>query len=102
VEALEADVVERHLRGERGDRADAVALRARGLAVAAGAKIALASRSHSVLADPVAIVDEMARGCGVLRGEVHVAGVAVTKVVLVLVLVAAEADSHFREERLGP
>ena len=70
--------------------------------MAARAEIALARRAYAVLADPIAVVDEVARRRRVLGGEIDVAGIARPQVPLVLVLVAAQAKSHFREQRLGP
>jgi len=54
-----------------------------------------------VLADPVAIVDQVARGRSVLGRQVDVARVAAARVPRFLVLVTAEARRHLREERLG-
>jgi hypothetical protein len=102
VQALQADVVERHLPRQRGHGADAMARRARSLAVAGRAEIALAPGPHAVLADPIAVVNEVTRGRGVLRREVDVTGVAAAQVPFILVLVTAEADGHLREQRLGP
>ena len=103
VEPGQAHLVERHLRRQGRRRPRAVALRAGALGVAARAEIALAPGAHSVLADPVAVVNEVARRQRVLRGQVHVAAVAVAHFPLVLVLVAAEARRHLRQDgpRLG-
>jgi hypothetical protein len=53
-----------------------------------------------VLSQPVAVVNEVAHGRRILRREVLVAAVAVTKGPLILVLVAAEARGHLGSERV--
>jgi hypothetical protein len=55
-----------------------------------------------MLADPIAIVDEMARGKRPFGAQVNVAGVAVARVPLILVAVTAEARGHVWAERGGP
>jgi hypothetical protein len=100
VQSFQPHVIEGHFRRERGHRADAVALRARTLAMAGRAEIALATCPDAVLADPVAVVDDVAGRRRVVGGEIDVARVAAAQVPLVLVLVTAEAGGHLREQRL--
>jgi hypothetical protein len=102
VQTLQADLVERHLPGQRGHRRNAMARGARSLAMAGRAEVALTPGPHSVLAEPVAIVNEVARWRRVLGGKVDVTGIAAAQVPLILVLVTAEADRHLREKRLRP
>lgn len=97
VKAGERDLVEREPRRQRRNRRDPVACGAGSLRVAARAEVASACGPSSMLAQPVAVVNEMARGRRILRSEILVATVAVTKGPLIVVLVAAEAGSH-----LGP
>jgi hypothetical protein len=95
-------VIERQLRREGGHCADAMARGAGALAMAAGAEIAFAAGTHTMLADPVAVVNEVARGRRVLCAEVDVTGIACAQAPLLLVLVTAQADGHLRQQRLGP
>ncbi len=97
VKAGERDLVEREPRWQRRNRRDAVACGAGALRVAARTEVTSACGPDSVLAQPVAVMDEMTRGRGVFRSEVLVAAVAITKGPLISVLVAAEARGH-----LGP
>ena len=101
MEPRERRVVEGELRRKRGDRAHPMARGARALAVTTGAEIGFTRSANAVLAQPVPVVHHMRRGDRVLGGEFHVAPLAVTDGPLIAVLVAAEADRHFRLERLG-
>jgi hypothetical protein len=102
VEPLQLHGVERELRRKGRDGPDAVAARARALTVAARAEIPFTRRVHAVLAQPVAVVNEVAGGGRVLGGEIDVTTVAVAERPLVFVLVAAEARRHLREQRFRP
>jgi len=70
---------------------------ARSLAVARRAEIASARRPHTVLPQPISLVDHVARRERVLCLQIDMTTVAVTHRPLVLVLVATEACGH-----LGP
>ena len=70
--------------------------------MAGRAEIGLTGGSDAVLAEPVAVVDEMALGRLVFGGKIHVATVTVAERPLVPVLVAAEACRHLRTQGLGP
>jgi len=69
--------------------------------MAACAEVASARRADTVLAQPVAVVHEVALGRRVLGREVLVAAIAVPKGPLILVLVAPEARGHLGPERVG-
>jgi len=100
VEAREWHLIEHEPRRQRGDGADSVASGARSLGVAACAEITCARGSDAVLADPVAVMDEVTRRWRILRSEVLVTAVAVAKRPLILVLVTAEACGHFGPHRV--
>jgi hypothetical protein len=101
VEPGERNLVERESRGERGDGPHAVARGARALGVAARAEVAGAGRADPVLAEPIAVVHEVALGRRVLGREVLVAAVAIAKRPLILVLVTPEAGGHLGSKGIG-
>src|SRR5450432_537375 len=78
---------------------DAVTLRARAIIVAGRAKLALTRSVDAVLANEIAIVNEVTLGWSLLRRDVDVTAVAIANVPLVLVLVASEARRHRWFER---
>jgi hypothetical protein len=100
VKAGEGDLVEHELGRQFRDGPDAVARGTRSLRVAARAEIACTRRPNPVLAQPVAVVNEVAHGRRILRRKVLVAAVAVTKRPLILVLVATEARGHLGPDRV--
>jgi hypothetical protein len=94
MQSREGHGIEREPRRKCGHGADAVASGARPLRVATRAEIARARCSHAVLSYPVAIVNEMVGRWRAVVLEIDVAGVAVSHVPLVLMLVTAEAGRH--------
>jgi hypothetical protein len=101
VKARERDTVECERRWQSRDGADPVAPRAGALGVAARAKVSRARRTRAVLAQPIAIVDEVAYRGRVFGREVLVTAVAVAQWPLIAMLVAAEASGHLRPDHLG-
>jgi len=91
-------VAERELPRQGGD-GRAVARRAVSLTVAARAEVARTRGPNAVLADPIAVVHDVALGPNVLVFEIDVTAIAVADGPLVLVLVAAETRRHRRPER---
>jgi hypothetical protein len=102
VQAPRADVVEGEPCGQSRHRPFAVTRRALSFRVATRAEIALTCGAGSVLAKPVAVVDEMVVGHVGLARQVDVAARAIAKGPLIAVLVAAEAGRHLREHGVGP
>jgi hypothetical protein len=100
VKTGERDLVERESCGERRDGPDTVASGARTLRVAARAEVSRTGSSNSMLADPVAVMNQVARGRRVLRREILVAAVAVAKRPLIPMLVATEARGHLWPNRV--
>jgi hypothetical protein len=100
VQAGERHFVEGELGRKRRDGPDTVAGGTGALRVAARAEVAFAGRTNAVLAEPVAVVNEVAHGRRVLAREVLVAAVAVTKRPLILVLVTSEARRHLGPDRV--
>jgi hypothetical protein len=94
MQAGEGHRIERKPRGQSGHRADAVTSGARPFRVAGGAEVARARRADPVLAQPIAVVYEVARRQSAFGLEIDVTAVAVTKVPLILMLVATEAGRH--------
>jgi hypothetical protein len=102
VQAREANVVEREPRRQRRHGAFPMARGALPLGVAARAEITGARGARAVLAEPVAVVDEMVLGHRPFRSEVDVTAVAVAQRPLVAVLMASEAARHPRQDGFGP
>ena len=102
MQAGQRHVVEGEPGGERGDRPDAMATCTRSLAVTARAEVACPGSPSSVLAKPVAVVNQVALGRGLLGGEILVTAVAVAERPLLAVLVATEARRHLGPQHLGP
>lgn len=99
VQTCRANLVETHAPGESGD-GHTMASGARPLAVARRAEVARACRAGAVLAQPVAIVHEVARGQSAFGREVDVATVAIARRPLVLVLMTPKAGRHLRTQCL--
>jgi hypothetical protein len=100
VQTVEAHGVERQPRRQSWN-VHAVARRARAFRVARSAKVTRGSRAHAVLADPIAVVHEVARGQCILCLHVDMATVAVAHCPLVFVLMTSEARRHLRAECFG-
>jgi hypothetical protein len=101
VQPRETYVVEGEARRQRRNRPLSVARGALAFCVAARAEIASACGARSMLADPVAVVDQVVVGQGALGRQIDVTTVAVAKRPLVPVPVTAEATGHLRQHRIG-
>jgi hypothetical protein len=100
VKTGERDFVERESCRERRDGPDTMTSGARALRVAARAKVPGTSGSNSVLADPVAVVNQVTRRRRVFRREILVAAVTVAKGPLITMLMTTEARGHLGPNRV--
>ncbi len=78
MESRERHAIEGESRGQYGDSPHAMTCGARTLRVAARTEVAGAGSANTVLAEPIAIVHEVADGWSVLGGKVEMAAVAVS------------------------
>jgi hypothetical protein len=92
-------VVEEDLLRKCGDGL-AVTARAKSLAVAGRAQVTGGGGAYAVLAQEVALVDQVALRARTLSGEVDVAPAAVADPKLVFVSVASKAGGHLRAQNL--
>jgi hypothetical protein len=102
VKPRQTHIVEREARRERGKGPFSVTRGALSFRVTARAEVASGGRARAVLADPVAVVDQMVVGQRAFGLQIDVATAAVAQSPLVAVLVTAEATRHLRQHRFGP
>lgn len=96
------DLVERETRWKSRHDAHAVTAGALPLAVASGAKIARARGAYAVFAHEIAVVHQVTRRKGALRGEIDVTTVAIARSPLIFVLMTSETRRHLRTQRFRP
>jgi hypothetical protein len=101
VQTREANVVESQTSRQDRHRARTVTRGALPFGVAGRAEITRARCAGAVLANPVAVMNDVVVGERALGDEVDMASVAVTQRPLVSVLVAAEARGHLRKHGVG-
>jgi hypothetical protein len=69
--------------------------------VAARTEIAFGRRMHSMFAEPIPFVHQVAGGRRVFGGEIDMASVAVAEGPLIFVCVASEAGGHLWKQCVG-